>query len=101
MDCIRKHFAFEGLEVCYERFVQLQVGAAITVPTADAVCVTTKSQISLLIVPNVLGATPYSVLVNSLFVLDDPFASITISDVDGTVPVVRVTGFAMQQTQES
>ena len=97
---LKKFFAELGYLSSYERFTQLPSGAAITIPAADAVSITTNAPLSLLIVPAGEGATPITVQTNNLFVLDSPFVSITISDVDGAVPAVRVTGFS-KQTQES
>lgn len=94
MNCnFKGYFLDKGYRESYDRFVQLPAGDLITVPAADAIHISSSAPISVTITPSGLGATPFTTQVNSLFVLDSPFISVTISDVDGTVPVVRIAGF--------
>lgn len=94
MDCnFKGYFLNKGFRESYDRFVQLPAGDLVTVPAADAIGITSTRPISVTIAPSAVGSTPFTIQVNGLFVLDSPFTSVTIGDVDGTVPVVRVAGF--------
>lgn len=95
---LKAYFLAKGYSITYDRFVQLPAGDLITTPAADAILVESSGQFSITVTPSAQGSTPFTVLVDSLFISDGPFTSVTISDVDGTVPVVRIAGFTKQSS---
>lgn len=92
-DAIKAFFNSLGMSDSYDRFTQVSAGALITVPSADAVAIQTNQPVSVMIVPITTGDPTLIIQVNRLFILDTPFASLTISVPGSATAIVRVNGF--------
>lgn len=97
-DAIKAYFGSLGLNDSYDRFTQVSAGALITVPAADAVAIQTDQLVSVMIVPIESGSPTLTFQVNHLFVMDTPFASLTISVPGSATAIVRVNGFTQDQS---